>query len=169
MTTAKPMSWGVIIAILIGTSLVLGMLSGLLSEVTGDKAKAVLDKYSFVSPGLVRSPHLFARDDSGVYYFVDRLTQRHGGKNYRVFVGRKGGMKQLALTDVASDSAGQVFSTKTGDLRLVNTVDSNKASSVWVKGSKKTDLIALDVDVNSPIIFNELGIYKFTGSICENL
>lgn len=141
-----------------------------LTEQTGDKAKAVLDKFTFVSPGLVRRPHLFARDDSGVYYFVDRLTERHGGKSYRVFVGRKGGMKQLSLTDVASDSAGQVFSTKTGDLRLINTVDnSDKTSTVWVKGGKKTELIGLDVHINSPIIFNELGIYKFTGSICENL
>lgn len=141
-----------------------------LSEVTGDKAKAVLDKYAFVSPGLVRTPHLFARDDTGVYYYVDRLTPRHGGKNYRVFVGRKGGMKQLALTDMASDSAGQVFSTKTGDLRLVHTTEGpTKPATSWVKGGKKTDLIGLDVDVNSPIIFNELGIYKFTGSICENL
>lgn len=141
-----------------------------LTEVTGDKAKAVLDKYTFVGPGLVRRPHLFARDDSGVYYYVDRLSDRHGGKNYRVFVGRKGGMKQLALTDIASDSAGQVFSTKTGDLRLVNTIgDASKVSSTWVKGGKKTELIGLDLDVNSPIIFNELGIYKFTGSICENL
>lgn len=141
-----------------------------LTEVTGDKAKVVLDKFTFVSPGQVRAPHLFARDDAGVYYFVDRLTKRHGGKGYRVFVGRKGGMKQLALTDVASDSAGAVFSTKTGDLRLVHTADgSAKTSTMWVKGGKKTELIGLDVDVNSPIIFNELGLYKFTGSICENL
>ena len=141
-----------------------------LSEVTGDKAKAVLDKYAFVSPGLVRRPHLFARDDSGIYYYVDKLSVLHGGKNFRVFVGRKGAMKQLALTDIASDSGGQVFSTKTGDLRLVKTVEnSSKPSSVWVKGGKKTELIGLDLDVNSPIIFNDLGIYKFIGSICENL
>ena len=141
-----------------------------LAEQTGDKAKAVLDKFAFVGPGLVRRPHLFARDDTGVYYYVDKLAERHGGKSYRVFVGRKGGMKQLSLMDVASDSAGQVFSTKTGDLRLIKTVeDSEKPTTVWVKGAKKTDLIGLDTDMNSPIIFNELGIYKFTGSICENL
>ncbi len=141
-----------------------------LTELTGDKAKAVLDKYAFVSPGLVRRPHLLARDDSGVYYYVDKLSPLHGGKNYRVFVGRKGAMKQLALTDIASDSAGQVFSTKSGDLRLVNTItDSSKRSGVWFKGGKKTELITLDLDVNSPIIFTDLGIYKFIGSICENL
>ncbi len=141
-----------------------------LTELAGDKAKAVLDRYAFVSPGLVRRPHLFARDDSGVYYYVDKLSAIHGGKNYRVFVGRKGAMKQLALTDIASDSAGQVFSTKTGDLRLVNTAeDPFKSSSVWVKGGKKTELTGLDLDINSQIIFNDLGIYKFIGSICENV
>lgn len=35
MTTAKPMSWGVIIAILVGSSLVLGMTLGLLHETMG--------------------------------------------------------------------------------------------------------------------------------------
>jgi len=141
-----------------------------LTEQTGDKAKAVLDKFTFVSPGLVRRPHLLARDDSGVYYYVDKLSNHHGGKGFRVFVGRKGGMKQLALTDVASDSAGQVFSTKTGDLRLINTVESTeKPSTAWVKGGKKTELIQLDTITNSPVIFNDLGLYKFTGSICENM
>ena len=144
----------------------------ILTELTGDKAKVVLDKYTFLSPALVRRPHLFARDDSGTYYYVDRLDKAHGGKGYRVFVGKKGAMKQLALLDVASDSAGQVFSTKTGDLRLVNTTaggDDMKPSTKWVKGEKKTSLIPLDLDVNSPIIFKDLGIYKFTGTLCDNI
>ena len=79
-------------------------------------------------------------------------------------------MKQMALTDVASDSAGQVFSTKTGDLRLVNTTDGEaRPSTKWVKGEKKTDLISLDVDANSAVIFTDLGIYKFTGTLCDNI
>ncbi|MBA3463316.1 MAG: hypothetical protein H0T46_25395 [Deltaproteobacteria bacterium] len=141
-----------------------------LTEITGDKAKAILDKYQFLSPALVRRPHLLARDDSGIYYYVDRLDKAHGGKGFRVFVGKKGAMKQLALTDVASDSAGQVFSTKTGDLRLVNTTDNQTTPNTrWVKGEKKTDLIKLDTDVNSPLIFKDLGIYKFTGTLCDNI
>lgn len=147
-----------------------------LTEQTGDKAKAVLDKYAFVSPGMIRRPHLLARDDSGVYYYIDKLSKLHGDKGFRVFVGRKGGMKQIALTDVASDSAGQVFSTKTGDLRLVHTVNNvdtvepkSKPSTTWVKGGKKTELIWLDTYVNGPMIFNDLGIYKFIGSICESM
>jgi hypothetical protein len=141
-----------------------------LTQVTGDKAKVIVDKYAFLSSALVRRPHLFARDDTGVYYYVDRLDSSHGGKGYRVFVGKKGAMKQLALTDVASDSAGQVFSTKTGDLRLVNTTDSEtKPSTKWVRGEKSTALLSLDLDVNSPVIFKDLGVYKFTGTLCDNI
>jgi hypothetical protein len=141
-----------------------------LTQITGDKAKAVLDKSQFLSSALVRRPHLLARDDAGVYYYVDHLDAAHGGKGFRVFVGKKGGMKQLSLTDVASDSAGDVFSTKTGDLRLVKNYEGEqKATTKWVKGEKKTDLVNLDLDVNSPLIFKDLGIYKFTGTLCDNI
>jgi hypothetical protein len=140
-----------------------------LTQLTGDAAKAVLDKFTFFSSALIRRPHLLARDESGAYYYVDRITQLRGGKGYRVFVGRKGAMKQMTLTDVASDSAGQVFSTKTGDLRLVRTEQEGKSSTAWVKGARKTELIPLDTDANSPLIFNDLGIYKFTGTICDNI
>ncbi len=149
-----------------------GLDDAVLTEVTGDKAKAILDKSKFLSPGLVRRPHLLARDDMGIYYYVDKLAERHGGKAYRVFVGKRGSMKQVPLVDIAMDSAGQVFSTKTGDLRLVDTFDretGTKKSSTWVKGSKRTELFILDLDVNSPIIFKELGIYKLVGGICDNV
>lgn len=140
-----------------------------LTEITGDKAKALLAAKQLFTPALVRRPHLFARDDAGVYYYVDRLSDKFGGKGYRVFVGKKGAMKHLTLTDVASDTAGQVFSTKTGDLRLVKTVADPAKSTMWVKGGKRTELLPLDLDANSTIIFNELGIYKFTGTLCDNL
>jgi hypothetical protein len=146
-----------------------GLEDAVLTQVTGDKAKAVLDKSIFMSPALLRRPHLLARDDSGSYFYVDKLATQYGGKGYRVFVGRKGAMKQMTLTDVASDSAGQVFSTKSGDLRLVRTEQENKSSTLWVKGGKKTELIPLDTDANSPVIFNDLGVYKFIGTICDNI
>jgi len=143
-----------------------------LTQLTGDKAKAVLDKSAFMSPVLVRRPHLLARDDRGVYFYVDKLARDFGGKGYRVFSGKKGAMKSLPLTDVASDSAGEVFSTKSGDLRLVYdvTASSDKLPpAIWIKGEKRTELIRLDLDVNSPLIFRGLGIYKFIGTLCDNL
>ena len=140
-----------------------------LTELSGDRAKAVVDKSAFMTSAIIRVPHMLARDDSGVYYYVDRIAKAYGGKGYRVFVGRKGAMKQMPLTDVASDSAGDVFSTKTGDLRLVRNAETNKETTLWVKGEKRTELVFLDVDVNSGVIFKDLGIYTFLGTFCDNI
>lgn len=140
-----------------------------LTELSGDKAKAILDKSAFVTSGIIRVPHLLARDDSGVYYYVDRISKIYGGKGYRVFVGRKGALKQLPLTDVASDSAGEVFSTKSGDLRLVRNSDNNKQTMTWVKGEKRSELVFLETDLNSVVIFKDLGLYTFLGTLCDNV
>ena len=137
-----------------------------LTLVTGDKAKAVLDKSTFVSTAMFRAPHAFLRDDNGVYYYVDALRAEYGGKGYRVFVGKKGAMKQLPLSDVAIDSAGEVFATKSGDLRLVA---GSAPTATWVKGSKKVQLTTIDAERDEAIIFKDLGIYTFLGTICDDL
>src|SRR5882672_1548654 len=59
-----------------------------LTELSGEKARDVLDKTRFLSEGIIRVPHLLARDDSGVYYYIDEIAELYGGKGYRVFVGR---------------------------------------------------------------------------------
>ncbi len=145
-----------------------------LTQLTGDKAKAVIDKYSFVTTGIIHLSSLLARDDSGIYYYVDHLAESYGGKGFRVFTGRKGAMKQLPLTDVAVDTGGMVFSTKTGDLRLVkNTNGPEKASHtesvMWIKGEKRMPLVTLDPYMNSELIYGELGIYTFLGTLCDNV
>ncbi len=138
-----------------------------LTQLTGDRAKAVLDKQPLMTEFLQRRAHMLARDDSGTYYYVDRLMSTLGGKSFRVYVGKKGAMKQLPLSDVATDTAGEVFSTKTGDLRLDRRADVQKM--VWIRGEKRTELITLDVDANSAVIFSDLGIYPFLGTICDNM
>ena len=142
-----------------------------LTLLTGDKAKDILDKYQFVTTSMIRRPYLLARDDRGVYYYVDVLRTIYGGAGHRVFVGKKGALKQMALTDVTSDTAGDVFSTKTGDLRLVNTVveGKDKPSAQWIRGEKKSDLIYLDLYMNQPLIYRDLGLYKIAGTICGNI
>ena len=78
-------------------------------------------------------------------------------------------MKQKPLTDVANDTAGDVFATKTGDLRIVRDTTEPKPQITWVKGQKRAPLVSLDTAANSALIYKDLGIYGFTGSICENL
>jgi hypothetical protein len=144
-----------------------------LTQLTGDKAKAVVDGYTFLTSALVHRPHLLARDDSGVYYYIDKVAAAYGGNGYRVFVGKRGAMKQLPLVDVATDGGGQVFSTKLGDLRLVSDTSSSDGSGKlrvsFVKGDKRTELVWLDLDVNSPLIFKDLGVYDFIGTLCDNV
>jgi len=144
-------------------SLWCGMVETGLTQITGDKAKAVLDKYQFMTTALVRKPHILARDDHGMYYYVDRLRE---GKGFRMFVGRKGAMKELPIIDISSDAAGEVFATKSGDLRITNR-RGDSADALWSRGDKKEALIALDEFVNSPVIYGQLGIYQFTGTVCE--
>jgi len=137
---------------------------------TGDAANKILDKSTFMTSAMIRKPRWLARDETLVYYYVDEIRQVYGGKGYRVFVGKKGAMKELPIADVATDTAGDVFSTKTGDLRLVRQFnDAAHDSATWVKGEKRTTLTILDVDANSPVIYRDLGVYGFVGTICENL
>jgi len=140
-----------------------------LTQLTGDKAKQVVDHAQFLSTALVYRPHLLARDDAGTYYYVDKIAKQYGGNGFRVWAGKKGGMKQLPLTNVASDTAGEVFSTKTGDLRLVKDTTDPRATASWIRGDKKQQLVSLDLDANSVVIFRDLGIYGFTGTLCDNL
>jgi hypothetical protein len=143
-----------------------------LTLLTGDKALAVLDKAAFLTTPYIRRAHMLARDDGGVYYYVDVLAKVYGGKGYRVFVGKKGAMKELPLTDVATDTAGDVFSTKTGDLRLVR-IESDgatqKSTAVWIRGEKRKELVSLDTYMNAPVIHRDLGIYKITGVMCGDI
>lgn len=139
----------------------------------GDEAaKKVIAKSKFVSSATLYTPYGFARDEKGVYYYVDQLSKEYGGKGYRLWVGKKGRMKQIALADVSDDSEGAVFSTKTGDLhfgieRAAGTEETS-TEATWVRGEKTTKLKPLDPYNNTWLIHSELGIYKFMGTLCED-
>jgi len=143
-----------------------------LTQLTGDKANEIIEKWQFLTTSMIRRPYLLARDNRGVYYYVDVLRPVYGGSGHRVFVGKKGALKQLALTDVATDSAGDVFSTKSGDLRLVRTYGADNRESIttqWIRGEKTSDLIYLDLYMNQPLIYRDLGLYKIPGTICGDI
>jgi hypothetical protein len=138
-----------------------------LKPVTADRVKVVLAHVAFMSPAALRVPHVLARDDAGIYYYVDKLRTSVGGGGYRVFVGRKGAMKQLTLSDVATDVAGDVFATPDGDVRFVH--ENGEKSATWIHSKDKTQLTLVDVDASSRLIFKDLGIYTFLGTLCDDL
>jgi hypothetical protein len=130
-------------------------------------AQAVLTKAEFRSTAILRVPAALARDETGTYYFVDQLRVRFGGEGYRVFVGKRGKMKQLPLVDLAIDDAGMVFATKSGELRL--TIDAGKdRSATWNVKAKSKVLKWLDPDTASYLIHRELGIYTGFGTLCDD-
>lgn len=136
-----------------------------LVPVAPDKARALLNKATFLPPLWTRSAKFLARDDDGVYFFVDAADEEHGGKDYRVYSGKKGAMKQLAMTNVVSDSAGEIYATKLGELKVVSGTD---GKAYWKRGEKKAELIVLPLYENKYLMYRELGIYGTLGVVCDN-
>jgi hypothetical protein len=113
-------------------------------------------------------PYALLRDTSGNYYLVEKGFQPEDEKSFRVHVGPKGSLKRQEMKDIVSDSEGEIFSTKKGELRLV--VDRSQ-SPVWIEGSKKkVELRVVPIAENLPMIYNELGVYAGArlGTPCDD-
>jgi hypothetical protein len=123
----------------------------------------VLTKATFFPPLWKRQSKFLARNDDGIYFFVDVL--RAGGKGHRVFVGTKGAMKMMPMTTLVDDAAGQIYGTKRGELRIVANAGEK---ATWRKGKKVETLTILDPQDNRYLIYRELGIYGQLGTICDD-
>lgn len=123
-------------------------------------------KVPFVAPIWERRAYGLVRDDTGSYHYVDRGVGEKS-KNFRIFSGRRGQMKLLALTNIVSDSEGDIFATKNGSLRLVL----SRKESIWVQGKKEKKLTVLPVEDNYQLIYGELGVYlgQRLGTPCDDL
>jgi len=144
-----------------------------LQPVESKKARTLLDAASFApSPRKWRS-HALARDNRGTYYYVDRGRQRGTEGQFRLFVGPKGNLVQQKMTNIVSDSAGDIFSTKSGDLRLIldSGKDENAKEGVWLQNEKPLKLTIVPIDANIAMIHNELGVYagERMGMPCDDL
>jgi hypothetical protein len=136
-----------------------------LPEADGQK---LLDGATFRAPLWKRRAYALARDNTGVYYYVDTLREPPDSKAFRLFKGPKGSMQEQKMTNVVSDSAGDVFATKTGSLRLVL----NRSEQYWEQAGKtKAKLIDLPLEDNRGLIYNELGVYngQRLGTPCDDL
>jgi len=143
-----------------------------------DKESARMIGVAEFHPALFkRRPHLLARDDDGTYYYVDidaderqgfsgAAAERRFEHGHRVFVGKKGAMKELPMSNVVADSEGEIYQTKRGELRIITEDDK---TGVWVRGRKKTTLKLLSLDDNRYLIYRDLGIYGFLATVCEDL
>lgn len=142
-----------------------GMGRRALTQLTADEAATFFKRAKFYPQLHQRSAHFLARDDDANYYYVDAMRDDLGGKGYRVFMGMKGAMKQLPMTNMASDSVGEIFATKSGQLKIIA---GKNGTAFWVKNGKKTELTIVPVFDNRYLIYRELGIYGSLGVVCDD-
>jgi hypothetical protein len=138
-----------------------------LTRMSDTDARKLIGGAKFLKARFRRWPYALARDDRGTYYYVDRDMLPENNKNFRLFVGQKGNLKLTKLVNVVSDSEGDIFSTKKGELRLVL----SRKDAEWIKGKDKTQLTNVPPDDNLPMIFTELGVYagEPLGTPCDDL
>ncbi|GMU58249.1 MAG: hypothetical protein AMXMBFR34_00120 [Myxococcaceae bacterium] len=151
-----------------------------LSEVKADEAAKLLGTATFAPPSWDRVPERLLRDDKGNYYLVDRFRaqDRLDRRDFRLFVGPRGKMKQVPLKDVVDDSEGMIFSTKNGELRLIfgnaGAADDKvrKEDFKWIEGKKQLHLtdVPLDLPLNARITYLDLGVYAGArlGTPCDD-
>ncbi|MGZ3428580.1 MAG: hypothetical protein ACXVCV_18130 [Polyangia bacterium] len=138
-----------------------------LTELPAAEAKALVAGAKFYKTRWNHFAYSLARDNTGKYYYVDNVREPEHAKNFRLWAGMKGAMKLQKMTNVVSDSEGDIFSTKTGSLRLIL----DKHETTWVANEKKTKLVFLDPADNHIMIYTDLGVYtgEPLGTPCDDL
>jgi hypothetical protein len=138
-----------------------------LQPLAAEEQTKLLDAASFFGPLWIHQAYSLSRDNKGNYYYVDRLREPENNRNFRLYAGTRGNLKLLKMTNVVSDSQGDIFTTKKGELRLV--LDRKKPS--WFSGKTETELIGLPLDDNRALIYTDLGVYagQRLGTPCDDM
>jgi len=138
-----------------------------LKLVEGDERAKIIADAKFFGPLWKYRAYSLARDNKGTYYYVDRPREPENNKAFRLFAGLRGNLKPLKMTNVVSDSQGDIFTTKKGELRLVL----DKKRSVWFAGKTETELVSLPLEDNRIMIYTDLGVYagQRLGTPCDDM
>src|SRR5690606_4743827 len=117
-------------------SVICGKRTTALQPLPAAEASKLIDGAAFLPPPWKHEAYRLARDDRGTYYYVDRLREEHGGKGFRLWIGKRGNMKLTKLTNIVSDSEGDIFSTPAGEFRFIT----SRNASVWIRGKTRSEL-----------------------------
>ncbi|ACY15830.1 hypothetical protein [Haliangium ochraceum] len=120
-----------------------------------DKVAGFVSDMKVEPAPMPRRPYALARDQKGIYYFVDRSTEPGRERDFQLYVGPLGSLKPQAMKNVVSDSEGEIFSSKAGDLRFV--LGRNEA--LWIAKRRERKLLKVPVEDNYKMIYNNLGVY----------
>jgi hypothetical protein len=146
-----------------------------LTKVAPADTKTLLAGAQFLKPRWKYRAYALARDDSGRYFYVDKPREPENSKAFRLYMGKKNELKPLKMVNVVSDSKGDIFATKSGELRLVipkeGQAGPDERVPVWIKGKQKTPLTWVPIEDNGYLIYVELGVYtgQPLGTPCDDL
>jgi hypothetical protein len=130
-------------------------------------AKATVAGATFYKGRWQHRAYALARDNTGKYYYVDRQREPEDSKSFRLWAGQKGALKPQKMINVVSDSQGDIFSTKHGELRLII----GKQETSWIQNSKPLKLTWVPIEDNHVLIYTDLGVYtgEPLGTPCDDL
>ena len=132
------------------------------------EANAMISGAKFLHALWKRQSYALARDEKARYYYVDRAREPEGNTNFRLYVGPKGNLKLQPMTNVVSDSKGDIFATRNGQMRFVSGDDK---STFWLQGKARTQLVSVPIEDNHALIYTDLGVYtgERLGTPCDDL
>ena len=139
-----------------------------LTPVNKSEASVVVDAGEFYKPLWKHYAFALARDEAGEYFYVDR--SHIDDNQFRFFSGRKGSLQRQSISDVVSDTAGAVITTKAGRLSI-NLKAGEVETMAWTADGEATQLKVADIWPNLEMIYGpELGVYPATlGTVCDIL
>ena len=132
------------------------------------RPSALVDGAKFYKPRWNHYAYALARDNTGNYYYVDNVREPEHAKNFRLWAGMKGAMKLQKMTNVVSDSEGDIFSTKTG---LAAPHPRQARDHVDRRTRRRRSSSSSAVEDNHIMIYTDLGVYtgEPLGTPCDDL
>lgn len=128
-----------------------------LTPLASADARKLLAKAAFKERRLQRKAFALGRDGT-TYYYVDNARRPDENSDFRLYVGKRGGMKRLKIKHINNDTDGVLLTAKEGTLRI--TVKPKPTALSWgAKPSKQVGLTLVPTESNSELIYNELGVY----------
>jgi hypothetical protein len=140
------------------------------------QSREMLAAARFLAPLWKRDARALARDRRGTYYYVDRMRddqqaarepEAGPARGYRLFVGRKGHMREQRPIDVVEDGDELAVSARAGAL----TIDDEARAAAMASGraTKPRQLTYLPVADNQLLIYRDLGLYRKLGVPCDDM
>jgi hypothetical protein len=124
--------------------------------------RLVRDATIKLAPSWDRQPLRLARDDTGVYYYVDGILRPDTeASDHRLFVGRRGGARRVKLKDIIIDSAGELYISDLGTFKVTNPPKGSATpeETFWIVKGVSVRLTTVPPASNATLVHASLGAY----------